>query len=363
MRTTVHLLSSTVFTFVGEPQFAGQVTPPTPPSTVPSTPDPNRSTVSAPFGHRNAVPHGPPSVASTHSAPQSGYIDLPSTYSHVDLDLCRPLSSLQASQLPISSSPHVSLIKGLPDNIYFKTKCYQFNYLIGEGNFARVFHARRKDVLTGVTKLVAIKMMNKVPTEKAVNWSLGNDLPGEEVQWTKCRVSNRELVIREKELLGVLGHTTSLPFLSSLFEAFQDNHFVYFVVPLCLQSLHDLMNGYRSRGSKIPDNELKRYAAELLLGIENLHSLGWYHHDIKPDNIMISGSGHIQLVDFGCVQKGFREGHGLRELGPNDLLGARACQSPELIRQRYHQQNTGNQHTHYLSCGTGRCMELRAGAV
>ncbi len=218
------------FTFVGEPQFAGQVTPPTPPSTVPSTPDPNRSTVSAPFGHRNAVPHGPPSVASTHSAPQSGYIDLPSTYSHVDLDLCRPLSSLQASQLPISSSPHVSLIKGLPDNIYFKTKCYQFNYLIGEGNFARVFHARRKDVLTGVTKLVAIKMMNKVPTEKAVNWSLGNDLPGEEVQWTKCRVSNRELVIREKELLGVLGHTTSLPFLSSLFEAFQDNHFVYFVV-------------------------------------------------------------------------------------------------------------------------------------
>lgn len=101
------------------------------------------------------------------------------------------------------------------------------------------------------------------------------------------------------------------------------------------------MNGYRSRGSKIPDNELKRYAAELLLGIENLHSLGWYHHDIKPDNIMISGSGHIQLVDFGCVQKGFREGHGLRELGPNDLLGARACQSPELIRQRYHQQNTG----------------------
>ncbi|KAF9021125.1 hypothetical protein BDZ89DRAFT_249168 [Hymenopellis radicata] len=76
-------------TFVWGPQAAAQVRPPTPPSTVPSSPDPYRSTIlashphrpSAPFGHRKTVPRGPPSIASTHYSAQSGYIGPSSTSS------------------------------------------------------------------------------------------------------------------------------------------------------------------------------------------------------------------------------------------------------------------------------------------
>lgn len=36
--------------------------------------------------------------------------------------------------------------------------------------------------------------------------------------------------------------------------------------------------------------------------MEHVHSLGFIHRDIKPDNILISADGHIKLTDFGLVR-------------------------------------------------------------
>ena len=40
------------------------------------------------------------------------------------------------------------------------------------------------------------------------------------------------------------------------------------------------------------------YAAELVLALEYLHSLGIVYLDLKPENVLIQDSGHIMLVDF-----------------------------------------------------------------
>lgn len=47
------------------------------------------------------------------------------------------------------------------------------------------------------------------------------------------------------------------------------------------------------------------YAAELVMALDTLHGMGYIHRDVKPDNMLISKSGHVKLADFGtCLRMG-----------------------------------------------------------
>ncbi len=48
--------------------------------------------------------------------------------------------------------------------------------------------------------------------------------------------------------------------------------------------------------------EARFYAAEMVMAVDQVHSLGYIHRDIKPDNILIDQSGHIKLTDFGLCK-------------------------------------------------------------
>jgi serine/threonine protein kinase len=46
------------------------------------------------------------------------------------------------------------------------------------------------------------------------------------------------------------------------------------------------------------------YGAELALAVDYLHqALGYAHRDIKPDNCVLSRTGHLKLLDFGLSKK------------------------------------------------------------
>ncbi len=42
--------------------------------------------------------------------------------------------------------------------------------------------------------------------------------------------------------------------------------------------------------------------SELTMAIHAVHTLGFVHRDLKPDNILIANNGHIKLSDFGLAK-------------------------------------------------------------
>lgn len=78
--------------------------------------------------------------------------------------------------------------------------------------------------------------------------------------------------------------------------SFQDDDFLYLVMEYLPGG--DLMNMLIKKDI-FSIEEARFYIAETILAIEYVHSLGYVHRDIKPDNILLDKDGHIKLTDFG----------------------------------------------------------------
>jgi cell cycle protein kinase DBF2 len=46
-------------------------------------------------------------------------------------------------------------------------------------------------------------------------------------------------------------------------------------------------------------NNVRFYASEMFGAIFALHSMGYIHRDVKPENFLIDHKGHLKLGDFG----------------------------------------------------------------
>jgi serine/threonine-protein kinase RIM15 len=55
---------------------------------------------------------------------------------------------------------------------------------------------------------------------------------------------------------------------------------------------------------RLYESECKYYIAEIATGMNDLHKKGIVHRDIKPQNILISKTGHIKISDFGLSEPG-----------------------------------------------------------
>ncbi|KAJ5411218.1 uncharacterized protein N7487_005577 [Penicillium crustosum] len=86
-----------------------------------------------------------------------------------------------------------------------------------------------------------------------------------------------------------------------LIASFQDAHNLYLVMDYMVGG--DFL-GLLIRKDTLREDWARFYIAEMILCIEEAHRLCWIHRDVKPDNFLISASGHLKISDFGLAFNG-----------------------------------------------------------
>ena len=86
-----------------------------------------------------------------------------------------------------------------------------------------------------------------------------------------------------------------------LIASFQDTTNLYLVMDYMIGG--DFL-GLLIRCGQLKEKRTRWYIAEMILCIEEAHRLRWIHRDVKPDNFLISASGHLKISDFGLAFDG-----------------------------------------------------------
>ena len=86
-----------------------------------------------------------------------------------------------------------------------------------------------------------------------------------------------------------------------LVASFQDNTNLYLVMEYMVGG--DFL-GLLIRKNTLKEKKARWYIAEMIMCVEEAHRLRWIHRDVKPDNFLISASGHLKIADFGLAFDG-----------------------------------------------------------
>ncbi|CAD8192009.1 unnamed protein product [Paramecium pentaurelia] len=171
---------------------------------------------------------------------------------------------------------------------------------LGKGAFGKVYKVKKKDN----SKIYALKAMNK----------------------KQIFDSNLEQnAVIEKEVLNNSKH----PFIVHLKYSFQSKTKLYFVMEyIDGGEFYQILQ--RTQG--LPEPVVQFVAAEVILALEYLNmKLKIIYRDLKPENLLLTKSGHVKLTDFGLATK--RKESNIKSY---TLVGTTEYLAPEIIRKDGH---------------------------
>jgi len=165
---------------------------------------------------------------------------------------------------------------------------YEFSEPIGRGGFGTTYRC----IDHHLNKSFAVK--EYTPHHLVTRNQKGHLLP----RTAKCNVMFREGLrefLIEARRLAKFTH----PNIVSVSRFFEANNTGYFVMELHEQgSLRNLM--FAKNGS-LTEIEIRSLITPICDGLSELHSIGFIHRDIKPDNIILGRRGAPIIIDLGAA--------------------------------------------------------------
>lgn len=127
-----------------------------------------------------------------------------------------------------------------------------------------------------------------------------------------------DFAVREKQALEQMDH----PFIIHLLASFQDDHFLYLIMDL-LQGgelwslLHPVVGASAANSDTaaaaastannetvaLPETQARFYAHCMADALAYIHTKHYVYRDVKPENVLIDGTGYPVLIDFGLAKR------------------------------------------------------------
>ncbi|KAM6971249.1 serine/threonine-protein kinase MAK isoform 6-T7 [Tautogolabrus adspersus] len=163
---------------------------------------------------------------------------------------------------------------------------------LGDGTYGSVLMGRSNE--SG--ELVAIKRMKR-----------------KFYSWEEC------MNLREVKSLKKLNHANVV----KLKEVIRENDHLYFVFEYMKENLYQLM---KDRENKMfSENEIRNIMFQVLSGLVFVHKHGFFHRDMKPENLLCMGPELVKIADFGLARE-------IRSKPPyTDYVSTRWYRAPEVL--------------------------------
>ncbi|XP_074545700.1 serine/threonine-protein kinase MAK-like [Halichoeres trimaculatus] len=109
--------------------------------------------------------------------------------------------------------------------------------------------------------------------------------------WDEC------LNLREVKSLRKLNHANVV----KLKEVIRENDYLYFVFEYMKENLYQLMTEREDK--MFTENEIRNILFQVLSGLAFVHKHGYFHRDMKPENLLCMGPELVKIADFGLARE------------------------------------------------------------